>query len=251
MQRTIWGLPQVGILANKRLRRKLAPFGYFKHVNTPGLWYHKSQLISFTLVVDDFGIKYVNKKDVDHLVASIKLTYKLTKDWTDNLYCGIALDWDYVNRSVNISMPGYIRKKLQEYNHVWLKKIQTCPYTPAPKQFGLEAQCPLPADDSSPLDKKGIKCVQQIFGSILYYARVVDMTVLMALRTIAIEQTKSAEKTMAKCMQLLDYLAYHADAKVCFYASDMIINIHLDALYLSKGKARSQTCGHFFHGMAT
>jgi hypothetical protein len=136
-------------------------------------------------------------------------------------------------------MPGYIKKKLQEYNHVRSKKIQTCPYTPAPKQFGLEAQSLLLVDNSPPLNKKGIKLVQQIVGSILYYARAVDMTVLMALNTIAIKQTKETEKTMAKCMQLLDYLAYHADAKVRFYASDMIMNIHLDASYLSKGKACS------------
>jgi hypothetical protein len=248
IRHTIWGLPQAGILANKRLRCKLVMFGYFEHVNTPGLWYHKSRPISFTLVVNDFGIKYVNKKDVDHLVASIKLTYKLTKDWTGNLYWGIALDWDYVNRTVNILMPGYIKKKLQEYNHVRSKNIQTCPYTPAPKQLGLEAQCPLPAYDSPPINKKGIKRVQQIVRSILYYARAVDMMVLMALSMIAIEQTKSTKQTMAKCMQLLDYLAYHADAKVHFYASDMIMNIHLDASYLSKGKAHSQTCGHFFIG---
>jgi hypothetical protein len=65
------------------------------------------------------------------------------------------------------------------------------------------------------------------------------MTVLMALSMIAIDQTKAAHKTMAKCMQLLDYLAYHADAKVHFYASDMIMIIHSDALYLSKGNTRS------------
>ena len=95
MRRAVWGLPQAGILANKRLRRKLAPFGYFEHTKTPGLWYHISRPISFTLVVDDFGVKYVSKNDVDHLVASIKSTYTLTEDWTGNLYCGIKLDWDY------------------------------------------------------------------------------------------------------------------------------------------------------------
>ena len=30
MRRAVWGLPQVGILANKRLKQKLAPFGYYK-----------------------------------------------------------------------------------------------------------------------------------------------------------------------------------------------------------------------------
>jgi hypothetical protein len=37
MQRAIWGLPQAGILANKQLRHKLAPFGHYEHVGTPGL----------------------------------------------------------------------------------------------------------------------------------------------------------------------------------------------------------------------
>ncbi len=226
----------------------MAPFGYYKHVNTPGLWYHKTRPISFTLVVDDFGVKYVNKEDADHLIASIKSTYTLTEDWTGDLYCGISLDWNYADQTVDISMPGYIKKKLQEYKHIKSKMIQTTPYAPAPKQFSLEAQRSPPVDTLPILDKKGIKRVQQIVGSILYYAHAVDMTVLMALSLIAMDQTKTTEKTMAWCTQLLDYLAYHSDAKVRFYSSDMIMNIHLDASYLSEGRARSQTCGHFFIG---
>ena len=248
MRRAVWGLPQAGILANKRLRRKLAPFGYHEHAKTPGLWYHDSRPISFTLVVDDFGVKYVDKADADHLIKSIRSTYMCTEDWTGDLYCGISLGWDYDARTVDISMPGYIKKKLQEYKHVVEKKGQTCPYTPAPKQYGSEAQAPLPPDDSPLLDKAGIKRVQQIVGSILYYARAVDMTVLMALSTIAAEQTKATTKTMARCRQLLDYLAANSEAKVRYHASDMVLNIHSDASYLTEAKARSRLCGHFFMG---
>jgi len=134
MRWAVWGLPQAGILANKRLRRKLAPFGYYECVNTPGLWYHVSRPISFTLVVDDFGVKFVGKEHADHLIASIKSTYKkLTEDWTGSLYCRITLDWDYVGRTVDISMPGYIKKKLQEYKHSFPGRLQNCPYSPEPK----------------------------------------------------------------------------------------------------------------------
>jgi hypothetical protein len=143
-------------------------------------------------------------------------------------------------------MPGYIKKKLQEYEHVMPKKVQTCPYSPEPKRFGTEAQAPLPPDSSPKLDAKGIKRVQKIVGSILYYARAVDMTVLMALSSIVVEQTKATEKTMSHCMQLLDYLSGQSDAKVRFHASDMILNIHSDASYLLETKARSRACGHFF-----
>jgi hypothetical protein len=48
---------------------------------------------------------------------------------------------------------------------------------------------------------------------------------------------------------MLDYLAHNVTAKVRFHASDMIMNIHLDASYLSESKACSRTCGHFFMGL--
>ncbi len=89
-------------------------------------------------------------------------------------------------------------------------------------------------DDTAMLDAKGIKRVQQIVGSILYYARAVNMTVLMALSSIAVEQMKATEKTMGRCVQMLDYLASNLEAKVRFHASDMIMNIHSDASYLSE-----------------
>jgi hypothetical protein len=98
------------------------------------------------------------------------------------------------------------------------------------------------------LDAKGIKRIQQIVGSILYYASAVDMTVLMALSSIAVEQTKATEKTLGCCLQLLDYLASNSEAKVRYHASDMIMNIQSDASYLSEIKARSSACGHFFMG---
>jgi hypothetical protein len=74
------------------------------------------------------------------------------------------------------------------------------------------------------------------------------MMVLMALSAIAVEQTKATTKTLGKCMQLLDYLASNSEAKVRFYASDMIMNIRSDASYLSETGARSRACGHFFMG---
>jgi hypothetical protein len=54
---------------------------------------------------------------------------------------------------------------------------------------------------------------------------------------------------MEKAKQLLDYLATNPDATIQFRASDMIMNVHLDALYLSEANARSHACGHFFHGL--
>ncbi len=159
-----------------------------------------------------FGVKYADKNDVKHLIASIKSNYELTVDWTGNFYCGISLDWHYVNRWVDISMPGYIKKKMQKYNHVFSTRLQRCPYSPEQKQFGSKSQAPLPTNEPPKLDAKDIKRIQQIVGSILYYARAVDMTVLAALSTIAIDQTKATQWTMDQFIQLLDYLARNLDA---------------------------------------
>jgi hypothetical protein len=74
------------------------------------------------------------------------------------------------------------------------------------------------------------------------------MTVLMVLSTITMSQAKPTKNTMARCVQLLDYLATNADAKIHFYASDTIMNINSAASYLSESKAQSRACSHFFMG---
>jgi hypothetical protein len=173
-------------------------------------------------VVDDFGVKYTNKADVELLIECLKENNGLTQDWDGDLYCGIKLKWNYKDRTLNISMPGYIIKQLQKYKHDTPTRPQHCPYSPQPKQFGSEAQRPIPKDTSPPLSPDEIKHIQRVIGSILYYARAVDLTVLMALSTIASEQAHGTKNTMRKTKQLLDYLATHSEATVRFHASDMI-----------------------------
>ncbi len=64
------------------------------------------------LVVDDFGVKYINKGDVTHLLNVLQKEYKVDMDWEGTRYLGSTLDWDYKNRCVYPSMPGYIKKTL-------------------------------------------------------------------------------------------------------------------------------------------
>ena len=74
------------------------------------------------------------------------------------------------------------------------------------------------------------------------------MMLLMALSSIASEQMKATKKTHSRCLQLLDYLASNPDAQIRFHASNMIMNFHSDASYLSEPNAQSRTCGYFFMG---
>ena len=74
----IYGLPQADILANKLLKQRLANHGYFELPHTPGLFKHTSQPIQFTLVVDDFGIKYTEERNPQHLIDAIEEYYTVS-----------------------------------------------------------------------------------------------------------------------------------------------------------------------------
>jgi hypothetical protein len=113
----VWGLPEAGNLANKLLRMQLAPYGYYECMNTPSLWKYATQSLAFSLVVDDFGIKYVGKEHANHLITCLKENCKLTKDLMGNLYCGITLNWNYHKLTLNIFMPKYINKPFFKYRH--------------------------------------------------------------------------------------------------------------------------------------
>jgi endonuclease I len=79
-------------------------------------------------VVDDFGVKYVGKRHADHLVAALKDNYQISEDWEGKLYCGITLEWDYKNRTVDLSMPGYIEAALHKYQHLKPQRKQHAPH---------------------------------------------------------------------------------------------------------------------------
>ena len=62
----MYDLPQTGILAQRLLEERLNAAGYHQSEFTPGLWTHEWRSICFTLVVNDFGVKYTRRQDVHH-----------------------------------------------------------------------------------------------------------------------------------------------------------------------------------------
>jgi hypothetical protein len=81
IRKSMYGLKQAGFLANQLLQKRLAPFGYYPAQHTPGLWLHKSRPIAFSLIVDDFAVKYVGKQHADHLRNALLKSYELTTNW--------------------------------------------------------------------------------------------------------------------------------------------------------------------------
>ena len=69
---------------------------------------------------------------------------------------------------------------------------------------------------------------------------------LVALGTLASEQSEGTENTKQAAIHFLNYAATHPDAVVRFKKSGMQLHIHSDASYLSEPKARSRAGGFFF-----
>jgi hypothetical protein len=230
---------QAGLLANQLLQKRLAPFGYYPALHTPGLWLHKTRPIAFSLVVDDFAVKYVGKHHADHLINALLQSYELTTYWEAKVYSGMSLKWDYKNRTCDISMPGYVSNVLSKIQHDAPKHPQHTPAKYVTPVYGAKTQYAT-QDENPPLTAKQCLNIQKVTGSVLYYARAVEPTVLMPLNGIAMGGGNPTKKTQASTNQLLDYLATRPDATIGYYASDMILHIHSDASYLSVSNARNE-----------
>lgn len=246
IRKGMYGLPQAGQLAYERLVIHLAKYGYAPTRHTPGLWKHHTRPILFSLVVDDFGVKYIDKNHAEHLVAALRDLYEVTLDWDGTRYLGLTLKWDYKQGTVDVSMPGYVAAALHRFQHPEPTRDEDSPHAWVPPNYGSTIQLSPLEDTSPPLDKPGITRVQQIIGTLLYYARAIDSTMLVALSTLSAVQSKSTDATADALTRLLNYAASHPDAIVRYHASGMILWIHSDASYLCEPKARSRVGGHFF-----
>ena len=242
----MYGLPQAGILANDQLQAHLLSHGYKQAPHTPGLFTHETRPITFSLIVDDFGVKYVGEEHAEHLIASLQSLYKITIDWSGTKYCGLTLAWDYDARTCHMSMPGYVKKALERFQHPAPKRPQHSPYAWTAPNYGSAVQYAADEDTSEPLLADGIQRLQEIVGVFLFYARAVDSSMLPALGSLASAQSNGTKATAAAATQLLNYADTHPDATVCFRASGMGLHVHSDASYLSESKARSRIGGYFF-----
>ena len=72
---------------------------------------------AFSLVVDNFGIKYVGKHNSQHLIDALQQHYTTSIDWEGQLNCSMTLGWDYKNHAIDISMPVYAAAVLHTFQH--------------------------------------------------------------------------------------------------------------------------------------
>lgn len=240
----MYGLPQAGRLANILLKRRLAKDDYYE-TKTPGLWTHTFRPIWFTLIVDDFGVKFINTENADHLIKALRKHYIVEINWEGKKYCGITLNWDYDKRTVDASIPGYVETRLAAYEY---PKSNKKVHTPFPPTTDKHSQEPVATDESPKINEKRKKRIERIIGTFLYYSRAVDETMLKTLNMLSTQQAKPTETTEKHVNHFLQYCATHPNATIRYYASDMLLRIHLDASYMNETKARSTAGGHFWLG---
>lgn len=115
--------------------------GYQQSKYTPGLWKHDTQPTEFTLVVDDFGIKYCGSKNAWYLIKALKEHYKISDDWEACKYIGLTLDWDYQEKQVHLLMPRYVEKALKRFGHEKPRKRQDQLHEYVlPPQYGIRSR---------------------------------------------------------------------------------------------------------------
>jgi hypothetical protein len=145
-------------------------------------------------------------------------------------------------------MPGYIAAVLHSFQHPTPERPQHALYKMQPINYGSKVQFATPADTSVPLTEHQKLKLPKVIGSLLYYARSVDSTMLFALSTLASTQAKGTAVTADAMNQLLDYCATHPNAEVCYHLSDMVLQVSINASNLLEPEARSRTGGHFYLG---
>jgi hypothetical protein len=148
----------------------------------------------------------------------LKKHYQISCDWAGSAYYGLQLDWDYKNRCVDLSIPGIINAALHKFQHPPPTRIENSPHTWSPPVYGTKTQYMEEHKNSPLLPQKDITCIQQLAGTLLYFARAVDPTLILPVNVLALEQTQATSATADIVIKLINYCASHPEANLRYHA---------------------------------
>jgi hypothetical protein len=77
--------------------------------------------------------------------------------------------------------------------------------------------------------------LQVVVGTLLYFARSVDPSIVTAVHEVGSVQAKLIVKDTRKMERLLQYVSSHQHCGIKFHASSMQLQIQSDASYLHRG----------------
>eukprot|EP00957_Ditylum_brightwellii_P124501 9488420-Ditylum_brightwellii.AAC.1 len=153
--------------------------------------------------------------------------------------------WHHLGLGLSTEVGGYISARLCEKKLT--KLCKPCPKKPEYLlhchiriKYGLEGQL-VPAEDMSPkVPQKTIDYFQEVVGILLWYRRILDLTLLPALNDILSQQAAPMEETVKVLDHFLNYMATYPNVAVHFHVSNMILHIHSDAVYMVLPEAQSR-----------
>jgi hypothetical protein len=148
-------------------------------------------------------------------------------------------------------MPGYIKAALHKYQRAAPTLPEHAPHTWNPPVYGAKTQYVEDENNIPALSAKDVNKLQELTGTLLYYARALDPTLIMSINVLASEQSKATADTSDKIIKLLNYCNTHPETKIRYHASDMILYIHSDASYFLEREAKSRSGGFFYMGSST
>ena len=158
----MYSLPEAGKISNDLLKKLLDKAGYYPSQFTSGLWRNLWRPITFTLVVDYFGIKFEGDMYANYLVKTHIKHYDVTTDCKGELFVEIKLKWDY-EKILGTHIPTFVPKALHKYQHPKPTKPQHAPAKAAPIQNGAKIQ--VEKKDTSPgISASRINHIQDVVG---------------------------------------------------------------------------------------
>ena len=244
--KSCYGIGSSGLLSQIRLIAQLHSHDYIQTA-TPCLFRHKTRDITFCLVVDDFAIQYRELSDLQHFTDCLSELFHLKVYPTCTSFLGFTVDYDRSRRTISLSYPSYIPDLLVRLG---MEDIPTAksPCIYVPPIYGSSAPQTTFVDDSPPLSSADTATIQIIVGSLLYYARAVDASMLTAVCLLASHQSAPTQATLRSAMRLLGYAKANPANSLVFKPSDMILRIYSDASYLNRPRSGSTAGGFHFLG---
>ena len=122
-----------------------------------------------------------------------------------------------------------ILKKLHCFNHTAPNRPQKSPHKWDRPVYGAHIQYVPEDTNSTLLLPPKITRVQKIVGNLLFYAQVIDITMLVTLNSSAAEQSNTTAETAEACNCLLDYAVIYPNTSIRYHASKMRILIESNA----------------------
>jgi hypothetical protein len=131
-------------------------------------------------------------------------------------------------------MPGYIKSAIHKYQHAAPTRPEYAPHAWNPHVYSAEIQY-VEKKKNPAFSTKDVNKLQQLTGTLLYYSRDVDQTLIIPINVLASEHSKATADTADKV------------TRIRYHASDMILYIQSDASYLSDRGAKSKAGGLLLH----